>query len=233
MKSRAEALDTSLDALKTSFESVSQLSASLAPPRPLALDNAAPGPGPGPAPAVVVASPESPPQTPTAQTGRLDPLPESPSSPSPSPGGAPNPNPTSPSPSSTRRARSASSATTRAAEPPSAAPPPRPAFNPLTHLSALLSLPILLRALLLHGQAQGQGGDHAPSQAQAHALWGAWEPALRSWEDGGVEGAREVGSECREVLRLGVGGGAAAAVSAGGAGRRWSVSAGVKSSREL
>ncbi|TNY21674.1 Vps51/Vps67-domain-containing protein, partial [Rhodotorula diobovata] len=119
MKSRAEALDTSLDALKTSFESVSQLSA----------------------------------------------------------------------------------ATTRAAEPPSAAPPPRPAFNPLTHLSALLSLPILLRALLLHGQAQGQGGDHAPSQAQAHALWGAWEPALRSWEDGGVEGAREVGSECREVLR--------------------------------
>lgn len=62
-------------------------------------------------------------------------------------------------------------------------------FDPLVHLPALLSLPILLRSLL------------PDDRARADSLWGLWEPALRSWEDENVEGVREIGRECREVLR--------------------------------
>lgn len=190
MKSRAEALDTSLDALKTSFQSISQLSASLAPPpsSTTAPTTAAPR------------SPASPPSTPSRP--RLDPLTESPASPSSRDG---------PDSTPTRRVRSASSATTV----PSSAAPAEPTiepFSPLTHLSALLSLPTLLRALL----APGAGGvAPAGGRARADALWGTWEPALRSWEDAGVEGAREVGMECREMLRAG----------GDAQGRRFSVSA--------
>lgn len=47
-------------------------------------------------------------------------------------------------------------------------------------------MPVLLRVL---------------ERKESDSLWGSWEPALRSWEDEGVEGAREVGKEAREVLR--------------------------------
>ncbi|BGP52684.1 hypothetical protein JCM8202v2_000240 [Rhodotorula sphaerocarpa] len=69
-----------------------------------------------------------------------------------------------------------------------------PAFSPLVHLSALLALPIVLEALLAARADQQQ-------RAKADALWGTWEPALRSWDEAGVEGAGEVAAECREVLR--------------------------------
>ncbi|GAA5837267.1 hypothetical protein JCM9279_005635 [Rhodotorula babjevae] len=195
MKSRAEALDTSLDALKTSFQSISQLSASLAPP-PSSTTTA---------PSTATAAPRSPPATPSRP--RLDPLPESPASPTTSRDG--------PDSTPTRRARSASSATTV----PSAAAAVGPAeplepLSPLTHLSALLSLPTLLRALLAPSAGASERGGGG-GRARADALWGTWEPALRSWEDAGVEGAREVGMECREVLRPG----------ADAQGRRFSVSA--------
>ncbi|BGO99124.1 hypothetical protein JCM10021v2_002795 [Rhodotorula toruloides] len=161
MKSRAEALDTSLDSLKTSFQSIAQLSASLAP---TTASSTAVKP-----PASAPQSPRSPteaPHTPRSSR-RLAALPESPDS------------PTTPTQS---RARSASQP-----------PPPEPIrpFSPLIHLPALLALPILLRSLLSTGE-----------KAKADSLWGSWEPALRSWEDEGVEGAREVGMECREVLRM-------------------------------
>ncbi|KPV78163.1 uncharacterized protein RHOBADRAFT_50667 [Rhodotorula graminis WP1] len=194
MKSRAEALDTSLDALKTSFQSISQLSASLAPP-PSSTTSTSTTAAPR--------SPASPPLTPARP--RLDPLPESPASPASRDG---------PDSTPTRRVRSASSATTVAATAP--VKPVEP-FSPLTHLSALLSLPTLLRALLAPSSATAAAGGEAPvsGRARADALWGTWEPALRSWEDAGVEGAREVGMECREVLRAG----------GDAAGRRFSVSA--------
>lgn len=160
MKSRAEALDTSLDALKTSFQSISQLSASLAP----STTSSSTSP-PSSRNVVPPYSPTNPPQTPSRR--RLSVLAEGPDSPS---------TPTA------SRPRTLSSAT--------AAPAPPTAFDPLVHLSALLSLPTLLRALIA-----------AEGEARAKALWGSWEPALRSWEDEGVEGAREIGQECREVLR--------------------------------
>ncbi|BGP12394.1 hypothetical protein JCM10213_002001 [Rhodosporidiobolus nylandii] len=159
MKSRAEALDTSLDALKSSFQSISQLSASLAPTTASASSRSTSTS----AQPALTASPASaaPPETPTRRRA-LSTLTERPSSPT------------------TPRARSSSSAA-----------PPLP-FDPLVHLPALLSLPILLRSLLAAGD-----------RAKADALWGTWEPALRSWEDEGVEGVREIGMECREGLRVG------------------------------
>lgn len=142
MKSRAEALDTSLDSLKTSFERISQLSTSLAP----ALEPTR------------VRSDSMNTHTPTSSQSFRNPV--FPSSPE---------TPTKPVPS-----RSNSS--------------PAPTFSPLLHLAPLLSLPILLRVL---------------DRSKGDALWGSWEPALRSWEDEGVEGVEEVGRECREVLRGG------------------------------
>ncbi|GAA6058678.1 hypothetical protein JCM10212_003366 [Sporobolomyces blumeae] len=79
-----------------------------------------------------------------------------------------------------------------------------PKFDPLLHLSALVALPVVLRSLATSDE-----------RTRADALWGSWEPALRSWEDAGVEGAREVGAECRDVLR-----------NAATASRRFSVSNG-------
>ncbi|GAA5898074.1 hypothetical protein JCM8208_000148 [Rhodotorula glutinis] len=197
MKSRAEALDTSLDALKTSFQSISQLSASLAPP-PASTTTTTTSAAPR--------SPASPPSTPSRP--RLDPLPESPASPSDRNG---------PDSTPTRRVRSASSATTVVSTAP--AEPTTEPLSPLTHLSALLSLPTLLRALLSSSPSgAAAAGGAGGARARADALWGTWEPALRSWEDAGVEGAREVGMECREVLRAG---GDAQA-------RRFSVSAGAQ-----
>ncbi|GAA5827299.1 hypothetical protein JCM11251_001211 [Rhodosporidiobolus azoricus] len=162
MKSRAEALDTSLDALKASFQSISQLSASLAPTSSHAPTSSASPHAPYSAPF----SPTNPPETPTRRRlSTLDEAPDSPSTPTIS------------------HARTSSSA---------APPPPRSAaFDPLVHLPALLSLPILLRAFL-----------STDERGKADSLWGTWEPALRSWEDEGVEGVREVGQECREVLRM-------------------------------
>lgn len=157
MKSRAEALDTSLDSLKSSFQTIAQLSASLAPTTASSASAKPPSSAP-----TYPRSPTEPPHTPRSSR-RLAALPESPDS------------PTTPTQS---RARSASQ------------PPPPEAirpFSPLVHLPALLALPILLRSLLSTGEK---------------ATWGSWEPALRSWEDEGVEGAREVGMECREVLRM-------------------------------
>ncbi|GAA5820503.1 hypothetical protein JCM3770_002277 [Rhodotorula araucariae] len=116
------------------------------------------------------------PQTPTRV--RLDPLPESPDASLVGPDSTPT----------ASRRRSASTAAAAAA---SAAAAPIAPFAPLVHLPALLALPVLLRALL-------GAGD----KARADSLWGSWEPALHSWEDGGVEGAREIGIECREVLRM-------------------------------
>ncbi|ORY40008.1 Vps51/Vps67-domain-containing protein, partial [Leucosporidium creatinivorum] len=109
MKSRAEALDTSLDSLKASFQSISQLSASLAPSTS--------------SPTTVTTTSRSAPSQPPAATPstptrrRLSALVEDP--PTPTPGSA-----------------TASELT---------APPPKTVFDPLVHLPALLSLPVLLR----------------------------------------------------------------------------------------
>ncbi|GAA6014846.1 hypothetical protein JCM8202_004789 [Rhodotorula sphaerocarpa] len=190
MKSRAEALDTSLDSLKTSFESISQLSASLSTVStrsavagsPTSQSGALPQPAADPRredKAVRAASPA--PQSPTAprrRSSRSDSV---------------------TSPASSRRRRSTSSANHAASpgRPAPSAPGPQssvPAFSPLVHLSALLALPIVLEALLAARADQQQ-------RAKADALWGTWEPALRSWDEAGVEGAGEVAAECREVLR--------------------------------
>lgn len=156
MKSRALALDASLDSLKASFESISQLSASLysAPP-----SNST--------------SPRNPNSTSTSSphphgNGRLSTLPEIPISPK---------TPTQ-------------SSHTLSSSPSAHSLPIIPTFNPLLHLPALLSLPILLRSLL--GSSERQRAD---------TLWGVFEPALRSWEEEGVEGVKDVGRDCREVLR--------------------------------
>ena len=63
-------------------------------------------------------------------------------------------------------------------------------FEDGLHLSALLSLPTVLKGLLA-----------TETRAAADQLWGQWEPALRSFEEAGVEGAKQVGNECRDVLR--------------------------------
>lgn len=74
--------------------------------------------------------------------------------------------------------------------PPAGATNVKPRFDEATHIPPLLSLPILLRSLLSSRQ-----------RAEADRLWGEWEPALRSFEEAGVKGAKEVGAECRDVLR--------------------------------
>ncbi|MBW0519860.1 hypothetical protein O181_059575 [Austropuccinia psidii MF-1] len=58
------------------------------------------------------------------------------------------------------------------------------------HLSALLSLPTILKGLLT-----------ADNKGAADQLWGQWEPALRSFEEAEIEGAKQIGNECRDVLR--------------------------------
>lgn len=158
MKSRALALDASLDSLKASFESISQLSASLYS---------------APSPTFNSTSPRNPSATgpsspPTHERKRLSTLPEVPVSPK---------TPTQ-------------SSHTLASSPSAHSLPIIPTFNPLLHLPALLSLPILLRSLL--GSSERQRAD---------TLWGVFEPALRSWEEEGVEGVKDVGRDCREVLR--------------------------------
>ncbi|GAA5988569.1 hypothetical protein JCM11641_004606 [Rhodosporidiobolus odoratus] len=184
MKSRAEALDTSLDSLKTSFESISQLSASLSSlsslpslarcssstllsARPMVASPSAISPA-----TITGAEAADTPTTPTRLTfSKLSTtsIPDSPTTPT------------------ATRGRS----TTLTLLSPQ--PPPALAFDPLVHLPTLLSLPILLRSLLDAGDENGK--------QKAEGLWGTWEPALRSWEDEGVMGVREVGMECREVLR--------------------------------
>lgn len=210
MKSRAEALDHSLESLKSSFESISQLSTSLATVTTLAsasdptvhgasaarreptnsrgrITEEADG-----AAAEVLKTPK--PQTHRRRSSRSD-----------------DTHATSPPSSSATRQRSTSSATLSPSSP-SSAPPPLPTmpFSPVLHLSALLALPIILQSLLLPSSASppqptaaatttaAAAADH---RARADSLWGTWEPALRSWEDAGVPGVREVGMECRDVLR--------------------------------
>ncbi|PLW10757.1 hypothetical protein PCANC_24052 [Puccinia coronata f. sp. avenae] len=63
-------------------------------------------------------------------------------------------------------------------------------FDDGLHLSALLSLPTVLKGLLA-----------TETRAAADQLWGQWEPALRSFEEAGVDGAKQLGNECRDVLR--------------------------------
>ncbi|KAK4055199.1 hypothetical protein OIV83_000479 [Microbotryomycetes sp. JL201] len=160
MKSRAEALDTSLEALKASLESISQLSTSLVSNRQL----------PRPARPPLNAPPLSPsataePATPTRQR-RLPTLEEDPTTPTPT------------------RPRSHS-----AVESTFEAPPVEARFDPLQHLPALLSLPVLLRALINE------------DRKTADSLWGEWEPTLRQLEEEHVEGIREIGMECRDVLK--------------------------------
>ncbi|SCV68759.1 BQ2448_880 [Microbotryum intermedium] len=139
MKSRAEALDASLDSLKSAFQSIAQLSDSLAPQTGVNLSSSSlPRSLPPPSTTTIITS---------SGPHRLDVLSEDPSPPS--------------------------------------------NFEPLIHLPALLSLPILLKALLVN------------DRARADSLWGLWEPALRSWEDEEVQGVKEIGMECREALRRG------------------------------
>ncbi|POV97444.1 hypothetical protein PSTT_15050, partial [Puccinia striiformis] len=59
------------------------------------------------------------------------------------------------------------------------------------HLSALLSLPIILKGLLIDNK----------NRSAADQLWGQWEPALRSFEEAGVIGVNQIGNDCRELLR--------------------------------
>ncbi|GAA5871929.1 hypothetical protein JCM3774_000731 [Rhodotorula dairenensis] len=189
LKSRAEALDHSLESLKTSFESISQLSTSLASVTAATrAGNAPQAPSPG------ATSPEAKrpghdgdsdevlrtPRPHRRQSSRSDAA------------------ATSPTKSDSARQRSTSSATLS----PSSAPPrvPTVPFSPLLHLAALLALPIILRSLLASAPPSAASAG-AESRARADSLWGTWEPALRSWEDAGVPGVREIGMECREVLR--------------------------------
>lgn len=65
---------------------------------------------------------------------------------------------------------------------------PHDGFDPSVHPLPLLNLPTILRGL-------------SQNRAAADQLWGEWEPALRSFEEAGIEGARRIGNECREVLR--------------------------------
>jgi hypothetical protein len=160
MKSRAEALDSSLDALKASFQSISQLSASLGPAVPPRATSDGPSRPPYNSRVSSSGSNGDVPSTPGRR--RLSVLEENPSTPTP---------------------------IAQAPPPPPSVTSKRHVFDPLIHLPALLSLPILLRSLL------------PDERARADSLWGLWEPALRSWEDENVEGAREIGRECRQVLR--------------------------------
>ncbi|CDR35844.1 RHTO0S01e08416g1_1 [Rhodotorula toruloides] len=75
MKSRAEALDTSLDSLKSSFQTIAQLSASLAPTTASSASAKPPSSAP-----TYPRSPTEPPHTPRSSR-RLAALPESPDSP--------------------------------------------------------------------------------------------------------------------------------------------------------
>lgn len=74
--------------------------------------------------------------------------------------------------------------------PPHPLPPSPSKFDPLVHLPPLLALPALLRSLA-----------SPRDRTSADRLWGEWEPALRSFEEAGIAGAKEIGQECREVLR--------------------------------
>lgn len=82
-------------------------------------------------------------------------------------------------------------------------PPSDLQYDPLLHLGPLLALPTRLRS---------------SSRQSADALWGSWEPALKSWyvvaqcvtrlalkpvirEEAGVKGIEDIADECREVLR--------------------------------
>ncbi|POY70385.1 hypothetical protein BMF94_6666 [Rhodotorula taiwanensis] len=184
MKSRAESLDQSLESLKSSFESIAQLSGSLA-----TLSTRPPG---APVPSRPARSPLT---TPDLDEAR------SPASGEPQSPKTPRPNRRRSSRSETitsptaGRTRSASTATLSSHP---VAVPSVP-FSPLLHTSALLALPIVLDSLVSCAPTDHQ--HHQQQRAKADSLWGAWEPALRSWEDAGVEGAREIGMECREVLR--------------------------------
>lgn len=172
MKSRAVALDTSLDALRVSFEAISQLATALAP----------------------VAS--------TSQLARLPPSADT---------------DVQTTPKSRRLAPISSPNTPTAAQVGDDVDTSSdvPAFDPLLHLPALLALPILMRSLLesskpLHPSTASHRPRSNSTPDLLSQLWGVWEPALRSWEDAEVQGVREIGKACREVLR--------------GAGRRSSVS---------
>lgn len=170
MKSRALALDASLDSLKASFQSISQLSASLSN---------------GPRPDRTDTSPRTPPRTRSTFDSHTTSASTSPTTPTANPSrrlSYPS-TPITPNPT-----RTLSTAAAAASSTPSDSTP----FAPLTHLPALLSLPLLLRALL-------EAGD----KARADGLWGLWEPAVRAWEEAGVSGARDVADGCREALRAG------------------------------
>ncbi|KAK4698729.1 hypothetical protein P7C70_g7537, partial [Phenoliferia sp. Uapishka_3] len=161
MKSRALALDASLDSLKASFQSISQLSTSLASSSSfpvvdnssLPADSLPPSAAP-PTPPNLASSSLHSPSTPTSS--RFSPHFDSQQTPRPRSQSHPQP------------------------------PAPPITFDPLIHLPILLSLPLLLK--------------HSDKEKKAE-LWGQWEPALRSWEEEGIKGVREVGNECRERLR--------------------------------
>ncbi|KWU46780.1 hypothetical protein RHOSPDRAFT_31598 [Rhodotorula sp. JG-1b] len=198
MKSRAEALDHSLESLKSSFESISQLSTSLATVSTSTSARTAPN---------SVAARE-----PTSQRGETteeadDAAEEALKTPKPPHRrhSSQSDNTHATSSHSAARKRSTSSATSPSS-PSSVAPPALPTvpFSPVLHLSALLALPIILRSLLLPSSSHhptAAATTTADHRARADSLWGTWEPALRSWEDAGVPGVKEVGMECRDVLR--------------------------------
>ncbi|KAK4057647.1 hypothetical protein OIO90_001295 [Microbotryomycetes sp. JL221] len=173
MKSRAEALDTSLDSLKSSLESISQLSAALAPTSRDMLTTTT-----RPKPRLPMASTMIEPSTPKRRT--LSTLDE---------------DPTTPTPSKLDSSMTTTTTTTSHFEsPPRTISEPGAAaiaFDPLIHLPALLSLPIMLRALI----------EDRKDRKAADSLWGEWEPTLRVWEDEQIQGAKEIGMECRDVLK--------------------------------
>ena len=188
MKSRALALDASLDSLKASFQSISQLADSLAPtqatlntPRASSFANS-----------IAITTPTQ--ATPSRRNGHgLPTLEETP-------------------PALSSRGRSAT-----LQQPIFDPPPPSATFDPLTHLPPLLALPNLLRALLAPNlNIVESNSDSIPRRPRATSsatgneptvtaktLWGMWEPTIRCWEDEGVEGVMEIGRACRDALRNG------------------------------
>lgn len=163
MKSRALALDSSLESLKSSLESITQLSATLATSP--STDDKANG-------------------SRSNDHRSLETLHEDAAPPSSSERDSPL-SPATPKPAAGARGRARTGSTR------SSSAPVR--FDALTHLPPLLALPVLLRDAL----------RESARREDAARLWGVWEPALRSWEEEGIEGVSQIAAECREVLREG------------------------------
>lgn len=184
MKSRALQLDSSLDSLKASFQSISQLSAALAPqPSEASLETprASEFPRGG-----LMMTPKSARSMASEQEARDREL------------------ETETTPGRTR-ARSESVTTTVPTFDPLLHLPPLLAL-PILIRSLLASPPHGSTSIPVAQRPRASSTATLPessTRAQAERIWGSFEPILRCWEDEGVLGVKEIGGACREALRAG------------------------------